>query len=58
MRQVDLKHEGESDEVIYQYTGEGSPTPNKYVTDPLDEIYLPAMRLAPRAVPSRDLSRA
>ena len=34
--QVDLKHEGESDEVIYQYTGEGSPTPNKYA---LDEIY-------------------
>ena len=29
--QVDLKHEGESDEVIYQYTGEGSPTPNKCV---------------------------
>ena len=28
--------EGESDEVIYQYTGEGSPTPNKYA---LDEIY-------------------
>ena len=33
---MDLKHEGESDEVIYQYTGEGSPTPNKYA---LDEIY-------------------
>ena len=24
--QVDLKHEGESDEVISQYTGDGSPT--------------------------------
>ena len=35
-KRVDLKHEGESDEVIYQYTGEGSPTPFKYA---LDEIY-------------------
>ena len=35
-KRVDLKHEGESDEVIYQYTGEGSPAPNKYA---LDEIY-------------------
>ena len=35
-KRVDLKHEGESDEVIYQYTGEGTPTPNKYA---LDEIY-------------------
>ncbi|KOO22441.1 hypothetical protein Ctob_002474 [Chrysochromulina tobinii] len=35
-KRVDLKHEGESDEVIYQYTGEGSANPNKYA---LDEIY-------------------
>ena len=28
-KRVDLKHEGESDEVIYQYTGEGSSSAHK-----------------------------
>ena len=27
IKRVDLKHEGESDEVIYQYTGEARPRP-------------------------------
>jgi hypothetical protein len=35
-KRVDLKHEGESDEIIYQYTGEGSAAPNRYA---IDEIY-------------------